>query len=144
MSFGFGVGDIIAVVNLLERVTNEIRNYRDAPIHVQQLGSEMHLLHRALQRLLMIEPQDKEDTEWLEHIRAIAIHCQQPLLSFIEKMRLKESSFGLGNRRTTTALSTIGYRLHWSLITRKDMDELRKVIMAGIAAINMMLGMQQL
>lgn len=144
MSFGFGVGDFIAVVNLLERVANELRNYRDAPFHFQQVSAELHLFHRALSRILKIESEDKEDRELLEQIRAIAIQCRQPLLSFIEKMRLKESISGLSNRGRTIALTTVGRRLHWSLIARKDVDELRQVVVAGMTAINMMLGMQQL
>ena len=144
MSFGIGVGDIIATVGLLERIACEFRNYRDAPSHFQQVGIELQLLHRTLTRLLRIEPQDDEEKEWLEQIRAVALQCHQPLLNFQEKIRPRESALGLGRRNRTIALSTIGYRLHWSLIARKDLEELRKSLLAGMTAINMMLGMQQL
>ena len=142
MSFGYAVGDVIAILNLFERVALEVRNYRDAPQHFQQLGAELQLLQRTLQRLLQIEPSGEDEIQQLEQIRAIAIHCHQPLQAFINKMRPSEKS--LGHARSSTTLSTIGRRLHWSLITKNDVDELRKVMMSEMIAINMLLGMQQL
>ena len=144
MSFGFAIGDFIAVLNTLERVAIEVRAYRDAPTHFQELASELHLFKRALSRLQEIEPDHEDEKDRLEHLRAMALHCQQPLLTFIEKMRLKESSIGLSHQRKAMTLSTIGSRLHWSLVTRKDVDELRRVVMGGMTMINMMLGFQQL
>ncbi len=142
MSFGYAVGDVIAILNLLERVAVEVRNYRDAPQHFQQLGAELYLVQRTLQRLLKIEPTGEDDVQQIEQIRAIAIHCHQPLQAFVNKMRSSEKS--LGHVRSSTTLSTIGRRLHWSLITKNDVDELRKVIMSEMVTINMLLGMQQL
>ena len=142
MSFGFSVGDVITVLNLFERVAVEVRNYRDAPRHFQQLGAELQLLRTTLQRLLQLQPGGEEEKEQLEHIRAIAMHCHQPLLSFINKMRPNEAS--LGPSRSMVTLGSIGRRLHWSLITRNDVDELRKVIMAEMTAINLLLAVQQM
>lgn len=142
MSFGFAVGDVLAVLNLFERVALEVRNYRSAPRHFQQLGVELHLLQRTLKRLLQIEPTTEDEVQQLEYIRAIAIHCHQPIQAFINKMQPSERS--LGHARSCTTLSTIGRRLHWSLVAKNDVDELRKVIMSEMIAINMLLGMQQL
>ena len=36
MSFGYAVGDVIAILNLFERVAVEVRNYRNAPQHFPQ------------------------------------------------------------------------------------------------------------
>ena len=72
------------------------------------------------------------------------MQSHQPLLAFIEKMRSRDNTVGVGSRRTTMALATFGRRLHWSLIARKDIEELRKVVTAGMISVNMMLGMQQL
>ena len=142
MSFGYAVGDVVAILNLFERVAVEVRNYRNAPQHFQQLGVELHLLQRALQRLLEVEPDGEEEVRQLEQIRAIAIHCHQPVQAFIDKMRSSRES--LGHARSSTTLSTIGRRLHWSLVTKNDVDELRKVIMSEMIAINMLLAVQQL
>ena len=136
------IGDVIAILGLFERVAVEIGNYRDAPRHFQQLAAELKLLQTVLHRLLQVEPNDEEEMKQLECIRAIAIHCSQPLQAFISKMRPKEPM--LGHRRSAGTLSTIGTRLHWSLITKKDIEELRSVVLAEMTAINMLLGIQQL
>ena len=142
MNFGGGVGDVIAILNLFERVALEVRSYRSAPEHFQQLGTELQLLQRALHRLLQVEPSDGDEARELEQIRAIAIHCHQPIQAFVNKMRPSDKS--LGHARSSTTFSHIGQRLHWSLITKKDVDDLRKIIMSEMIAINMLLGIQQM
>ena len=142
MSFGYAVGDVIAILQLFERVALEVRNYRNAPQHFQQLGVELQLLQGTLRRLLQVEASCEDEKQQLEHIRAIAIHCHQPVQAFINKMRGSDKS--LGHVRPSTTLSTIGRRLHWSLIAKNDVDDLRKVLMSEMIAINMLLGLQQL
>ena len=44
---------------------SRIQEHRNAPLHFQRLGAEMHLLHRALKRLLEFEAYDEEEKEWL-------------------------------------------------------------------------------
>ena len=142
MSFGYAIGDIVALLSLFERVAIEVRNYQNAPRHFQQLAAELKLLQTTLHRLLQIEPSDEEEKQQLECTRAVAIHCSLPLQAFVAKMRPKEPI--LGHRRSAGTLSTIGTRLHWSLVTRRDVEELRSVVLAGMTAINISLGMQQL
>ena len=139
MSFGFG--DAVAALTLLERVATEIQHYRHAPQHFQQLGAELHLLQKTLRTLLHVVPSDDEEKERLEQIRAIALHCLQPILAFIDKMQLNEKSFG--QIKTSGTLSALGSRIHWSMIANQDVDKLRKAIMAQMIAINLLLGMQQ-
>ena len=140
MSFGFG--DAVAALKLVERVAIVIQDYRDAPQHFRQLGAELHLLQKTIQRLLQVEPSDDEEKARLEQIRAIALHCQQPILDFVDKLRLNEKSFSHINSAGT--LSTLGSKMHWSLIARQDVDQLRKAIAAEMIAINLLLGMQQM
>jgi hypothetical protein len=142
MSFGYAIGDVIAVVNLFERIAQEVQNYRDAPRHFQQLGAELSLLRTTIQSVMQVKATVPHDLEFLERIRAIAIHCRPALQSFMDKMRSSESS--LGNMRSAGGMSAIGRRLHWSMITRKDVDELRKILLSEMVAINTLLGVQQL
>ncbi|GKU22683.1 unnamed protein product [Fusarium langsethiae] len=95
MSFGYAVGDVIAVLGLFERVAIELRNYKDAPMHFQQLRAELDLVHSTLKHVLSLEPDCKEELQTLEQIRAIVIHCSLPLQAMINKMRSKESSLDI-------------------------------------------------
>ena len=135
-------GEIIAILGLFERVAVELRNYKDAPAHFQHLGVELDLLRSTLRHALQLRPENDDERQVLNKVGAIATHCLQPLQAMADKMRSKESS--LGHFRTTRNLVNIGTRVHWSLIARKDIDELRKVILAEMVAINMLLSAQQL
>lgn len=142
MSFGYAVGDVIAVLGLFERVAVELRNYKDAPMHFQQLRAELDLVHSTLKHVLDLEPNCSTERQTLEQIRAIVMYCSQPLQAMVDKMRSKESS--LGHFKTTRSLSSIGTRLHWSMIAQSDVDSLRKTIMSQMSAINILLSVQQL
>lgn len=142
MSFGYAVGDLIAVLGLFERIAIELRNYKDAPSHFQELSVELDLLRGTLQHVLRISAEDGTDQQTLERIRAIVIHCMRPLQEMTNKMQSKEAS--LGHFRTTRSLSSIGTRLHWSMIAKGDVDEMRKIIISQMLAINTLLSVQQL
>lgn len=136
------VGDVIAIVNLFERVILELRNYRDAPPHFQQLSVELDLLISTLRHASQLRPSNEDERKTLDKVGAIARACLIPLQDLVDKMRAKEGS--LGHFRTMRSLANIGTRLHWSLISRKDIDGLRMTILSEMLAINMLLSTQQL
>ncbi|KAG7057883.1 transcriptional corepressor ssn6 [Colletotrichum scovillei] len=141
MSFGFAIGDFIAVLGLFERIAIELRNYRDAPARFQNLIVELDLLRSTLKHVLQAQTDDQSDELIVERIRAIVTHCHQPLLAFVDKLRSKERS--LGHNRTAR-LSDVGIRMKWSMVTQKDVDELRKILLSEMLAINMLLSVQHL
>ncbi|KAF5672100.1 hypothetical protein FCIRC_8518 [Fusarium circinatum] len=142
MSFGYAVGDVIAILCLFERIAIELRNYKGAPMHFQRLYVELDLMHSTLKHVMVLEPGSPTEHQTMEKVRAIVMHCKQPLQSMAEKMRAKESS--LGHFKTTRSLSSIGTRLHWSMIAQGDVEELRKTILSQMAAINILLSVQQM
>ncbi|KAK0654833.1 hypothetical protein B0T16DRAFT_318731 [Cercophora newfieldiana] len=135
-------GEVIAILGLFERVVVELRNYRDAPTHFQQLRVELELLRSTLRHALQLQPPNDEERHTLDKVGAIAMHCLIPLQEIADKMRVKDAS--LGHFRTSRSLASIGIRLHWSMISRKDVDEMRKTILSEMLAINTLLSMQQL
>jgi hypothetical protein len=141
MSFGYGVGDVIAVLGLCERIAIELRNYKDAPMQFQQLLVELDFLRGTLKRVLSLEPKCSAERETLEQIRAIVLYCAKPLQSMADKMRTKESS--LGHFKSTRSLSSIGTRLHWSMVGLSDVQELRQTVVSQMAAINVLMSVQQ-
>ncbi|KAH9896386.1 hypothetical protein F4778DRAFT_265730 [Xylariomycetidae sp. FL2044] len=142
MSFGYAVGDIIAVIGLFERIAVELRKYRAAPAHFQQLSVELDLMRTTLKHVLSLQSNSNDESATLERIRGIVMHCMQRLQAMVDKMQAKEQS--LGHFRTTRSLSSIGTRLHWSMMAQSDIEEVRKVILAEMVAINMLLSVQQL
>ncbi|KAL2212691.1 hypothetical protein CC79DRAFT_1393889 [Sarocladium strictum] len=137
------VGDVLAILGLFERIAIELRNYKHAPAHFQNLGVELNLVQSTIRQILALELKDGVDRDTLQQIRAIALHCQPALQAFSEKMRTKESS--LGALRSTKSLgSSIGKRLHWSMIEAKDVHELRQTVLAEMGAITILMSASQL
>ncbi|WJG35579.1 uncharacterized protein FOBCDRAFT_241270 [Fusarium oxysporum Fo47] len=97
MSFGYGVGDVIAVLGHSSR-------------------AKLDILRGTLERILSLEPECDAERETLEQIRAIVIYCAQPLQSMADKMRTKETT---------------------------DVQELRQTVVSQMAAINVLLILQQ-
>ncbi|KAL6699471.1 hypothetical protein J3F84DRAFT_185442 [Trichoderma pleuroticola] len=141
-AYGHAVSDVIAVLGLFERIAIELRNFKNAPVHFQQLGAEIDLLQNAMRHTLRLIPQNDGHRETLERVRAIVMHCLTPLQALVNKMRIKESS--LGHFRTSKSLSNIGTRIHWSMIAKQDIDEVRMTITSETVAINMLLIAQSL
>ncbi|KAK4160655.1 hypothetical protein QBC43DRAFT_325015 [Cladorrhinum sp. PSN259] len=141
MSFGYAVGDVVAVLGLFERIAIEIRSYRDGPNHFQQLQAELEMHRTTIQSILTVEPTCLKDFVIVQRIRAIALHCRLPLQQFLDQMHGKEQA--LGNFRTARGLTAIGTRLHWSLIGKKDVDELRNTLLSRMLAINLLQGQLQ-
>ncbi len=94
MSFGIGVGDVFAVLGLIEKVAGEIKNYRSAPRHFQQLQAELDLLHSTIQYVLRIDPSTPEEDKALDLIRAVALHCNQPLRPSSSSCEATRESWG--------------------------------------------------
>ena len=140
MSFGYAVGDVVAVLGLLERIAVEIRNYQDAPHHFQQLRAELDMHRTTIQAVLGMEPESAESFVIIQRMRAIAFHCRLPLQQFIDRLHGKERA--LGHFRTRSLVS-IGTRLHWSMVARKDVDELRNTLLSGMLAISVLQGRLQ-
>ena len=142
MSFRLDLNDILTTVCLFERIVEELRSYKNAPSHFQNLALEVQLLHKTLGHVLDLAPYNGIDQAALEQVRAIALHCLQPLQALTDKIRVKESS--LGHFRTTRSISSIGIRLHWSMIDAEDVEKVRRVILSEMVAINVLLSTQQL
>lgn len=142
MSFGYAVGDVVAVLGLLERIAIEMRNYRDAPHHFQELQAQLDIHKTTIRTVLSIEPRCVEDFAVIQRMRAIALHSGRPLQHFIDTLHGKETA--LGHFRTRGALRSIGTRLHWSMIARKDVEELRAALLSNMLAINILLSTVQL
>lgn len=70
------------------------------------------------------------------------LHIQIPVQQFLEKMKVKEDTLAMrGSPRSFNAVRT---QLHWSLVARKGVEELRKTVISALMAINVLLGVQQL
>ncbi|MCJ1403904.1 hypothetical protein MMC11_007127 [Xylographa trunciseda] len=166
MSFGYGVGDLLAIANTIERIVVEIKAYRSAPSNFQRLAVELELLTKTCTQILQIEPTQADDKARMDNIRKSMCLCLGPLKAFAEKMRGSEDSLGVtkwlaenqgglsedtdldngwgqGHRNTVRRrYRSVKDRLHWSMIASKEVDELRAVVAGQLVAVDTLLNIR--
>ncbi|KAI9728061.1 MAG: hypothetical protein M1835_003693 [Candelina submexicana] len=137
MAFGVGIGDVIAVAGLIERIATKIKDYRHAPEHFQQLTTGLDFLYQVLQRLGQVNAtsSNQDEVANFERIKTVSTHCKGPLKAFLDKMDTYETF--LGKYQVTGGFKEVGKRLYWSIsIGKKEVGELRAVVVSQILAIN--------
>ena len=152
----YSVGDVIAIANLVERIVLEVKAYRAAPLHFQRLAIELEFLGQVCSQVFSLRPSLPDELAHIERIRAIAVQCLGPLRAFEEKMKGFENSLGshigshgsqiggFGKRkRFMSSMGKFKDRLHWSVIARQEVDELRAILTSEILAINTLLTVQK-
>lgn len=146
------LGDVIAFAGLIERIIVEVKSYRSAPEHFQRLALELAFLGQVCNQINQLEPMSQGEIAHIQRMRAISMQCLGPLRAFEEKMRKFDSVLGVetwkgGNGNTKSLpqrkLENFRQRLHWSMIEKREVDELRAILASEILAINTLLGAQQ-
>ncbi|KAI9712012.1 MAG: hypothetical protein M1820_001720 [Bogoriella megaspora] len=142
MSFGFGVGDLVAVLKVVDRLAKGTRDFQEAPTRFQDLQFTLILLRNALSDILELQAVDAIERTHLDRIQNLASHCHQPLHNFIQKLEKDDGS--LGYARTSGSLKTVKARFRWSMVTNKEVIELRSALLAELIAISDILGILQI
>ena len=79
---------------------------------------------------------DSYDAEHLGRIIVMALHCQQPIQAFRDKMSSSEAS--LRTKKKTGSI--IGRRIHWSMVERKYAESLQDSVASQMISINVLMG----
>ncbi|KAF3766198.1 hypothetical protein M406DRAFT_330034 [Cryphonectria parasitica EP155] len=151
MSFGYGIGDVLAVAGAIERIVGEVKSYCEAPQHFRRLAIELDFLGQVCNQVFTLQPTLPDERAHIERLRAIAMQCLGALRAFEDKMKKYDNTFGLrtdGNashapfllrRHGLKDVRDFKTRLHWSAIARHEVDELRSILTSEIVAINTLL-----
>lgn len=146
------VGDVIAVAGAIERIVAEVKSYREAPLHFRRLAIELDFLGQVCNHVFTLQPTLPEERSHIDRIRAIAMHCLGPLRVFEDNMRSYDNTFGIHGAAYASGVAAGGglvklrnfkKRVHWSAITRHEVDELRAVLTSEILAINTLVTMHE-
>jgi hypothetical protein len=88
MSFGFSVGDFLAVAGLIKDITLSLRNASASSY--QELVLELHGLQRALHEIEHLQcPPSREAA--VNSVKVAALMCQHPLDEFARKLKKYEA-----------------------------------------------------
>lgn len=93
MSFGFGVGDFIAVGKLIIDITSCLKDIGGAKNEFQDLISELDCLQKALAHIQRLQhPDNNSSPGRAGSIQCAALTCQRPLEEFLAKLKKYEPS----------------------------------------------------
>ncbi|CZR53521.1 uncharacterized protein PAC_03400 [Phialocephala subalpina] len=134
MSFGWSAGDIVAAINLVNRVFRSISNVSGAREHFQELRAELQTLLRALHEIsdLARLPGQHPDVTALKFAACL---CQETLARFLEKIKPFDESLALGSR--SSRLKAVPRMVRWELLVKKDIPEFRSYLVAHVGALNL-------
>jgi hypothetical protein len=92
MSFGFSVGDFLAVGSLIKDVVVSLKDAGGAAADYQQLIVELHGLQRALDSIehLHVDPGTPQ-AENINNLKVTALGCRYVLEEALKKLRSYES-----------------------------------------------------
>lgn len=140
MSFGWSVGDIVAALQLLNKVVGALKDTGGASSEYQHVTNFLGVLTVTLQHLKALQavPLDPDLAESLKQ------HCeviQGPLTSFREWISSRFER-DLGPDSTRLKVLTTGRKLQWALSTAKDVKILEGKIGGHLAAISIVLSQQ--
>jgi hypothetical protein len=92
MSFGFSVGDFLAVGKLIADITTCLKDVGGSKSEYRDLIVELECLQKALVHLDQLKPQG--DARCTDSIKYAALSCRRPLGEFLAKLKRYEPLLG--------------------------------------------------
>ncbi|KAI9666616.1 MAG: hypothetical protein M1821_004552 [Bathelium mastoideum] len=136
MSFGFSVGDFLAVGNLIKDICSCLQDARGSKAGYQELLRELECLQQALHHLDRLQNSGSHSMN-LESIKYAALSCRRPLEQFLGKIRKYDTSLGVWGKDGIIK-STAG-KLRWGLSERDEVCKLQSYLNIHIGTINILL-----
>lgn len=135
MSFGFSVGDFLAVGKLIADITNSLRECSGSKSEYQELLRELESLDNALKHL------DKLPTNIasanLESIKYAALSCRRPLEQFLGKIQKYDRALGIWGR--ANPIKNTADKLRWAFKEKDEIKKLQSYLNIHIGTINILL-----
>ncbi|KAF2131475.1 hypothetical protein P153DRAFT_374341 [Dothidotthia symphoricarpi CBS 119687] len=136
MSFGFSVGDFIAVGKLISEAISCLQAVGGARSEYQELIREFQALDAALRHLDRLNSNDPDSTR-VDSIKYAALSCRHPLEEFLAKIKRYENS--LDSRSCSGAVRSTADKIRWTFGQKDDIKRLQTYLNVHIGTINMLL-----
>jgi hypothetical protein len=135
MSFGWSAGDIIAAINLVNKIIKSVGNTGGAREHFQELESELRGFLKALNEIAELASMPGQIPEILA-LKYAACLCEDTLKRFYDK--IKHLDAALGAASGASKLKAAPRMVRWELL-KKDVPEFRSYLVAHVGALNLWL-----
>jgi multidrug efflux pump subunit AcrA (membrane-fusion protein) len=136
MSFGFAVGDFIAVRNLIKDIYFCLQESGGAKTEYQDLLRALKSLQQALQHLDKLQPCDSSSTT-LDSVKYAALSCQRPLEKFLGQIQKYDRCLGVWGKEGVIA--STASKLKWGFVEKEEIRNFQSYINMHIGLINIIL-----
>ncbi len=140
MSFGFSVGDVLAVGKLIADIASCLKDVGGSKSEYRDLVLELECLHKTLVHLDRLPSRQGSSAPTADSIKYAALSCRRPLEEFLGKLKRYEAS--LGPRATTATGSTWKApidKVRFRLGGRNEIRKMQNYLSVHIGTINMLL-----
>ena len=136
MSFGYSVGDFIAVGKLTYEISECLQTTSSATEQFQELLRELKLLEAALRHLNKLGVVTPSSLT-IDSIECAALSCHKPLDDFLTKIQKYDAALGV--RSQTTSVQRAKRKLQWTFTMQDDIKRLQTYLHTHVATINVLL-----
>lgn len=136
MSFGFGVGDFIAVGTLVRDIVGSLQDAGGSKSEYQEILRELESLRRVLIHLDTLQPQGQNPTT-INAIKFTALSCRIPLEEFLSKIRRYDKTLGTWSK--LGSVRSVKDKLKWSLTHKDEIVKLQLYLSVHVGMINVSL-----
>lgn len=138
MSFGFSVGDFVAVAKLIKEISSCLQDGQGAKQDYQDLLRELECLEQALRRLDQLQQSPASTSSVnLDSIKYAALSCRRPLEQFLGKIRKYDKSLGLWGK--SGVIKTATDKLKWGFGQKEEVGKLQAYLNIHVGTINILL-----
>ncbi|SPN99173.1 uncharacterized protein DNG_02208 [Cephalotrichum gorgonifer] len=134
MSFGFSVGDFIAVGKLIADISSCLKDVGGSKTEYQDLIRELDCLQKGLAHLDKFQP---SSSTIADSIKYSALSCRRPLEEFLGKLKRYDSS--LGDRATGRSWKAPVDKVRFMLGHSEDVRKLQSYLSVHVGTLNILL-----
>ncbi|OBT69918.1 hypothetical protein VE03_00433 [Pseudogymnoascus sp. 23342-1-I1] len=136
MSFGFSVGDFIAVGSLTADIISSLREAGGSKSEYQEILRELEGLERALSYLDKLQSGNTCSTS-VASIKYAALSCRRPLEQFLNKIKKYDNALGVWSK--AGAVRSAADKLKWAYRQKDEIRKLQIYLNVHVGTINILL-----
>ena len=135
MSFGFSVGDFLAVGKLIVDITTCLKDVSGSKSEYRDVVLELECLQKALLHLDRLKPRGESLN--VDSIKYAALSCRRPLEEFLAKLRRYESS--LGPRAIESSWKAPVDKIRFMVSQKDEIRKMQSYLSVHVGTLNMLL-----
>jgi hypothetical protein len=132
-AFGFLVGDFIAAISLIKKVSVALKDSGSAADDYENLLRELQQLQALLEQLGDLPATSSTSLNYYNAVRGMAYQLQVPLRAFVEKMK---DYYDILDR---SKLRLVKSKVKWTVLMREEVRDMRAVVTMKIVSLSVLL-----